>query len=138
MKVRIHAYSQRLWASNQGNEHPLNQGDIVHNGSNDGYYKYGNIVPPTVLGSAKYWKEKWLDLVAMVQEIGMPHYFVTLTANDAWPELKEIIAPERTVTRPVETTQYSFDRFEAMKDILFETHSVFGKVTDLGVGWNSN
>ena len=47
----------------------------------DGYYQYGNILPQTIPRSARYWKEKWLDLVATVQEIAMPHYFVTLTAK---------------------------------------------------------
>ena len=76
--MQIHAYSQRLWASNRRRQSPITQGDIVQEGKNDAYYQYGNIMPATVPGSARYWKGKWLGLVAAVQEIGMPHYFVTL------------------------------------------------------------
>ena len=119
MKVQIHAYSQRLWASNRGRKGPLTQGDIVQEGKKDAYYQYGNIMPATVSGSAMYWKDKWLDLVATVQEIGMPHYFVTLKANDSWPQLKACLASVRSVIRPVEATQYFFERFALMKNLLY-------------------
>ena len=86
-------------------------------------------MPATVPGSARYWKNKWLDLVAAAQEIGMPHYFVTLTANDSWLQLKACLASVRSVIRPVETTQYFIERFGLMKDLLYGK-SVFGIVTD--------
>ena len=36
----------------------------------------------------------------------------------------------RSVIRPVETTQYFFERFALMKDLLYGKNSVFGRVTD--------
>ena len=41
------------------------------------------------------------DALAMVREYGKPDYFVTITANPAWPEIAENLAPgEHAVNRP--------------------------------------
>ena len=48
---------------------------------------------------------------------GMPHYFINLTANDSGTEGMSGIC--RSVIRPVETTQYFFERFALIKDLLY-------------------
>ena len=53
----------------------------------------------------------------------MPHYFVTLTANDSGTEGMSGIC--RSVIRPVETTQYFFERFALIKDLLYEKDSLW-------------
>ena len=48
--------------------------------------------------------------------IWMLYYFVILTANDSWPQLKACLGSVRSVImiRPVGTTQYFFERFALM------------------------
>jgi hypothetical protein len=58
----------------------------------DSYYKYGSLVLATVPGSKSFWTKKWLDLVAIVSEKGPADMFYTSTANDSWPELKDILS----------------------------------------------
>ena len=41
------------------------------------------------------------DALAIVREHGRPDYFVTITANPAWPEIADNLAPgEHAVNRP--------------------------------------
>jgi len=73
----------------------------------DSYYKYGSLVPATVPGSKSFWTKKWLDLVAIVSEKGPADIFFTLTANDSWPELKDILSQYEnpaSIIHPVEPT----------------------------------
>ena len=46
-----------------------------------------------VRGSPAYWKTVLLDLLAMVRQLGMPTWFLTLSAADMqWPEVIQSIA----------------------------------------------
>ena len=44
-----------------------------------------------IRGTAAYWKEVLHKLLAMILTLGPPHFFMTLSCNDQWPELKEAI-----------------------------------------------
>ena len=48
-----------------------------------------------VPGSAAYYKNALMDLLAMVKEYGMPHFFLTLTMDDAseirWQEVNDVL-----------------------------------------------
>ena len=55
---------------------------------NDPYSKYGTEVPRSIPGSAQYWKSFGLDLVAMVEQRGLPDFFLTLSAHDGWPQVQ--------------------------------------------------
>ena len=44
------------------------------------------------------------DLTAFCESRGMPDFFVTLTANDSWPELKWFLNGVPSHFRPVEST----------------------------------
>jgi hypothetical protein len=70
-------------------------------------------VPATVPGSKSFWTKKWLDLVAIVSEKSPADIFFTLTANDSWPELKDILSQYEnpaSILHPVELTEYVFQR----------------------------
>ena len=58
---------------------------------NDPYSKYGTEVPRSIPGSAQYWKSFGLDLVAMVEQRGLPDFFLTLSAHDGWPQVQAIL-----------------------------------------------
>ena len=50
-----------------------------------------------IRGTAEYWKDQLLDLLAQINTLGPPTFFVTLTANDLhWPELFMLINPTLT------------------------------------------
>ena len=58
----------------------------------DPYTIYGSQVPRVIPGSKQYWKSFGLDLVAFVQQRGLPDFFVTLTAFDGWPHVQTALA----------------------------------------------
>jgi hypothetical protein len=74
----------------------LGSGEKVHN-------KLGQYIPPTLPGTKKYWAKKYLDLAAFCERCGVPDLFVTLTANDNWPELRKLlngVAPHFDLWKP--------------------------------------
>ena len=60
----------------------------------------------------------------------MPDFFVTLTANDSWTELKKFLNGVAPHFRPVETAVLFMQRFRALKPLLWGNKSVFGNVAD--------
>ena len=58
-----------------------------------------------------------LGLAAFCERCGVPDFFVTLTANDSWPELKKIINGVAPHFRPVETSVLFMQRFSALKPL---------------------
>ena len=44
-----------------------------------------------IRGTAAYWKSVLLRLLAMVKSLGPPTFFITLSCNDNWPELKAFL-----------------------------------------------
>ena len=61
------------------------------NSNESDYFKYGTVIPKCITGGKSYWNGKLLDLIAAVNEIGMPDMFLTFTENDSWPELQSIL-----------------------------------------------
>ena len=57
-------------------------------------------------------------------------FFVTLTANDNWPELKKFLNGVAPHFQPVETTVLFMQQFRALKPLLWGNKSVFGHVTN--------
>jgi hypothetical protein len=81
---------------------------------NENYYKYGSHIPKSITGIKNYWKEKYLDLLAIIAEIGLPVLFLTFTANDSWPGLKIILSKYNNkcpIFHPVDVAEYFFQRF---------------------------
>ncbi|VDI27033.1 Hypothetical predicted protein [Mytilus galloprovincialis] len=131
MKERILKYPNIPTMSNANR--PANVTAKEVSNTKNSYDKYSKVLPATVTGSKAFWRKKWLDLVAMVRQLGPADLFVTLTANDSWKELKTILSQydnPQSILHPVDTTEYFFKRFNSIKPLLFGSSSVFGKVKD--------
>jgi hypothetical protein len=99
------------------------------NSNNDVKYgAYGTIMPASIQGSKQYCNRKLLDLTAMIGKFGNPHFFVTLTANDSWSELQQMLAGRPSIFAPVTTATYFIKRFHTVEPLLFGDKSVFGPV----------
>jgi hypothetical protein len=75
---------------------------------NDPLYKKGTtpvgkkiILPATYPGSPRAMTQNYLDAMALVRKYGKPDYFITMTANPSWPEIRESLRPgETALDRP--------------------------------------
>ena len=78
-------------------------------------------MPATVPGSARYWKGKWLGLVDTVPGC----HSILSPSQEMTQGLKACLGyVELSVIRPVETTQYFFERFALIKDLLYGKNSL--------------
>ena len=113
---------------------------------------YGTEVPNAIPGSKGYWSSRLLDVLAMSHELGKPDFFVTLTQNDAWPELQAHITrgagqtakgldfdeslPKHTcqdpaMEFPTETVVAFHKRFQLLREKVLEDRSgPLGQVND--------
>ncbi len=76
-------------------------------------------------------KRKWLQLVAANTHHGPAQLFVTITANDSWPELLKILTQYENsspVMNAHDVSEYFFKRFDGCYDIIVGKNSVFGDV----------
>ena len=101
----------------------------------------GQYVPRSVPASKSYWKARLLDVLAMSRELGKPSFFITLTMNDDWPELRSYIdkAPDNPLAHdrtdsPVDYTVACIiaymRRWELYKKhVIDNKKGPFGKVT---------
>ena len=103
----------------------------------------GTYVPNTVPASKSYWKARLLDVLAMSRELGKPSFFITLTMNDNWPELRafmekhsqretgsKIDSEESPVDYTVASIVAYMRRWELYKQNVLQTdNGPFGKVT---------
>ena len=77
------------------NHQPLTAGDLTNPSSESLSKSY--MFMRNIRGTAAYWKDQLLDLLARINTLGPPTFFVTLTANDLhWPELFMLIKPTLT------------------------------------------
>ena len=128
MKNRIY-YTNRALCTNRKRDKPVTAGDISN--SSEQYYSYGTLLPANITGSKSYMKKKWLQLLAIVRAKGPGDLFVTLTANDSWSVLKNILQQyenNSTVLHPMDVSEYFFKCFEALFTIIQSKKSVFGEV----------
>lgn len=113
-------------------ENTTNAGHLVENNF-ENYYKYQHFIPKSIIGSKNYWKSKYNDLTAMVQRIGLPSLFVTLTQNDSWPELQQLLQKypkdrRATIFNPVDVAEYFFKRFNLVLNEIKRKNGIFGEV----------
>ena len=90
----------------------INVGNLKNNNYDD-YYKYGSFIPKSITGSKTYWKSKYLDLLAIINEAGIADLFITLTSNDSWPGLKKKLQnydDKCPIHHPVDVSEYFFQR----------------------------
>ena len=127
IKARLFYINSAL-ASNKNRDNPLTSATLSDRAS---YFKYGNVINATITGSKAYWQKQLLDLVARVSKFGPGDIFFTLTFNEGWSPLKDILSQydnKASILHPVEPTVYFFERFTAIKRILMGKDCVFGKV----------
>ena len=56
------------------------------------------ILPSTFAGSPRHMTELYQDAMAIVRAFGKPDFFITMTCNPAWPEIKENLLDGQQVT----------------------------------------
>ena len=54
------------------------------------------ILPATYTGGPRWYREQYSDAMAAVREFGPPDYFITMTCNPDWPEIKRQLKPGQT------------------------------------------
>ena len=86
------------------------------------------ILPSTFGGGPRAMQMNYQDALAIVREFGKPDYFITFTANPAWPEIAQNLAQgEHAVNRPELVARVFHLKLKAMlKELVDE--SVLGKV----------
>ncbi|XP_019233403.1 PREDICTED: uncharacterized protein LOC109214007 [Nicotiana attenuata] len=64
--------------------------DILRYGERDAS-KIGKktFLPVTFIGGPRDMRRRYMDAIALVQYFGKPDFFITMTCNPAWPEIKE-------------------------------------------------
>ncbi len=133
MKSRISAYNLKtVQASGESRAVPMSKNFLMNElGHGEKTYdRVGQFIPPKLPGTKSYWSREYLDLMAFCVHQGVPDYFVTLTANDSWPKLKDMLEGVAAHFRPVESTLFFMQKYRKVKDLLWGRKSVFGRVTD--------
>ncbi|XP_076885973.1 uncharacterized protein LOC143535653 [Bidens hawaiensis] len=62
----------------------------LHNSGNFDISSIGQrvILPSSFMGGARYMRENYLDAMAICKWFGYPDFFITMTCNPKWPEVK--------------------------------------------------
>jgi hypothetical protein len=72
-------------------------------------------LPSTVPGSPRHLKGLRVDALELARRKGPPTYFIALTCNPHWPEIREALAPGQTAAdRPDITVRVFHGRLEKM------------------------
>ena len=59
------------------------------------------ILPPTIYGTPRFYQECFYDAMALVMHFGKPDYFITVTTNPNWIEIKNsLFQGQSTQDRP--------------------------------------
>ena len=86
LKVRLRMHEARKVIKVQSLSQPLTADSVT--GQSDPYSVYGTEIPRIIPGSREFWRSFGLDLVAFVEQRGLPDFFLTLTAYDGWPQVQ--------------------------------------------------
>src|ERR1043165_7882910 len=71
-----------------------------HKDGNKDFSKSGKrvILPSSFTGGARYMMQNYLDAMALCKWYGYPDYFITITCNPKWPEMRRYL--QGTTLRP--------------------------------------
>ena len=83
LKVRLRMHEARKVVRVQSLSAPLTADRV-----SGPYSVYGTEIPRIIPGSKEFWRSFGLDLVAFVEQRGLPNFFLTLTAFDGWPQVQ--------------------------------------------------
>ncbi|XP_021766979.1 uncharacterized protein LOC110731425 [Chenopodium quinoa] len=87
------------------------------------------ILPPTFIGGPRDMKKRYLNAMALVQRYGKPNFFVTMTCNANWPEIKAELSPGETAQdRPNLVARIFRAKLLVLKKEIMDK-KVFGEVT---------
>ena len=87
------------------------------------------ILAPTMYYSPRWYKELLQDAISIVRQLGKPDFFVTMTCNPNWPEIKNsLMEGEQAHERPDLCCRVFELYLQELMDDLFKKH-VLGKVT---------
>jgi len=74
------------------------------------------ILPSSFIGGPRDMRQRFQDAMAIVQQIGKPDLFVTMTCNPEWPEITEQLLPGQNVKdRPDLTARVFRAKLEELK-----------------------
>ncbi|KAG4990661.1 hypothetical protein JHK87_024118 [Glycine soja] len=51
------------------------------------------ILPSTFVGSPRYMDQLYFDGITICSHVGSPNFFITLTCNPNWPEIRRVLVP---------------------------------------------
>ncbi|XP_055871668.1 uncharacterized protein LOC129923663 [Biomphalaria glabrata] len=94
------------------------------------------ILPSSFPGSTRYYAEQFEDAMAIVRRFGSPDFFITMTCNPEWPEIKEaarivteegFVIQQRAQDRPDLVARVAKLKFETIIEELYKKQ-IFGKV----------
>ncbi|KAI3642989.1 hypothetical protein MP228_012544 [Amoeboaphelidium protococcarum] len=86
------------------------------------------MLPSTFVGSPRYMRQKYLDAMSLVRKYNKPDYFITMTCNPNWPEIKDNLLPSQTAAdRPDIVDRVFAMKIEALMKMLKEK-KILGKL----------
>ena len=86
------------------------------------------VLPTSFIGGPRDMKAKFHDAMALVQAIGIPTLFITVTFNPDCPEMKENLLPGQSAQETPDLTSWLFNsRVGKITDEIFKD-GIFGKV----------
>ena len=86
------------------------------------------ILPATYPGSPRAMQQNYLDAMSIVKRYGKPDFFITMTANPSWREVRDSLREGETVAnRPDIVARVFRIKFHLLLDKLLTEH-VLGKV----------
>jgi hypothetical protein len=86
------------------------------------------ILPPTHVGSPRYFRDCFQSGMALTREFGKPDYFLTMTTNPNWPEIKEaLFEGEHPHDRPDLVARVFKQKYDSLMDDILKKH-LLGKV----------
>ena len=154
-KIRLRQYNSKKIIAVSKLEQNLTAGNVLaadRATENDNYASYGSDVPRIIPGSKQYWKCFGYDLIATVEQLGVPDYFITLSPNDNWLQIQATIRKgwgasaepwelsdlstkgnngESVGPHPLESVLGAEKRFSAFMDMLLDKKSSpVGEVMD--------
>nr|XP_009804055.1 PREDICTED: uncharacterized protein LOC104249342 [Nicotiana sylvestris]XP_016469133.1 PREDICTED: uncharacterized protein LOC107791559 [Nicotiana tabacum] len=85
-------------------------------------------LPVTFIGGPRDMHQRYMDAIALVQYFGKPDFFITMTCNPSWPEIKEHLSlADEVYNRPDLISKVFRVKVEELKtDIL--KRQIFGRV----------
>jgi hypothetical protein len=86
------------------------------------------VLPHTFQGGDHDMQQRFLNAMAIVQRLGKPDYFITMTCNPYWEEITNNLLPGQTPQdRPELVTRVYMAKLRDMKDLLIKK-AYFGQV----------